>query len=119
MFNLANAYFALVLAHWAAIGRLPADICMRGFKYHEQVDANFRGSFRKRRLKEFPAYRQCVALALWRVGQSPEALHEIEEADTTVRCESESTLYESPWRNREEVTREQFLGDCDQILRPS
>jgi cellulose biosynthesis protein BcsQ len=113
-FELACTYFHLALAHWEATGSLPRDLCEEGLVYHNRVAPGFKGNYRTMVLKEFPSYRQLVALALWRTGHTPEALKEIDEAYTTVHGERD-TYYESHWRGLEEVTPEQFLEDCEQI----
>ena len=116
-FSLACDHFDLALAEWKATGCWSQDLCREGLEYHDRVDAGFKGNFRTRVLKESPDYRQLVALALWATGRGREAREEIAQAENRVHAATQDERFHSPWRGREEVTRQQFLDDCQAIAR--
>lgn len=113
-FALACAHFDLARAYWRATGRMPADLCKRGLDYHARVADDFRDN-QDYLVKEYSDYRQNVALALWATGRIREALKEIHDEEVSAEDDPPDTLYESVWRDREEVTREQFLADLRAI----
>ena len=99
--TIENA-FNYAMAEWGDTGHPPKDMFLRVIERTEsQGDQNDRANF-----------DQCLAVSFWAVGRVSDAVERLERAKTKA-LRIEKTEF-SCWRYQE-VSREQFLDDCEAI----
>jgi MinD-like ATPase involved in chromosome partitioning or flagellar assembly len=99
--------FNYAMAEWAHTGDIPKDLFARVL----ELDASDQG-VPSANYEQYANYEQCLAVSCWAVGETSKAAERIANAEEYAQ-EIRKTEF-SCWRYQE-VTREEFLEDCQEI----